>query len=294
MTDCPIANIDNIAVIVGAGRSGTTILKELIGSHHVFAPTEFELNHLWRYGNSSLSHDFLDPNKHLNFQITSYIQTELEKERQRSGKPRLVEKTVANVARVSFVAKVLPNAKIIHLVRDGRAVSASAIKRWQAKPSSGYLLRKSTTVPITDVPRVAFRYFGSTLKALLRRRNYRQSWGPRWESIDQDVRDLSLSRICARQWKLCVESALQQGRALPSQRYLEIRYEALVSQPKQAAHNVADFLGISASDPAYANFYENKLSDRSLHKWQTRLSRDQISEIEEEAGPLLKNLEYLK
>lgn len=284
--------MNNISVIVGAGRSGTTILKEFIGCHNEYAATEFELNHLWRYGNSELKHDFLSAEQHFSKDIANYIGNELERDLKQSGKPKLIEKTVANVARVEFVAKTLPEAKIIHLIRDGRAVTASAIQRWQAKPSGSYLLKKSKTVPIKDIPRVAFRYFSSAIRSLLRKRNYRQSWGPRWGSIDEDVKTLPLARVCARQWKICVESALEQGRILAANQYLEIRYEDLVSNPKATAQTIADFLEISADDSNFKDFYENKLSDASLEKWKTRLTTEQIAEIESEAGTLLKELGY--
>ena len=283
----------DISIVIGAARSGTTLLKNFIGSHSDFAPTDLELNHLWRYGNSSLKHDFFKPELHLRSNIIEYIQESLRKEKLQSGKCRLIEKTVSNVARVSFVANVLPNSKFIHIIRDGRAVSASAIKRWQFKPSSTYLLKRSTLVPVKDIPRVALNYSISNLKKFFRKRNYRQSWGPRWESIDEDVKNLSLARICSRQWKLCVESAMEQGSCLGSERYLEIRYEELLMHPKKIALQVAEFLNMDPSDIEFNRFYQKNLSTESLHKWKDDLSADELNEIEEESGSLLNKLGYV-
>ena len=45
-------NFDRPVFIVGAGRSGTTILKKTLAQHAGFFATEFELNYLWRAGNA--------------------------------------------------------------------------------------------------------------------------------------------------------------------------------------------------------------------------------------------------
>ena len=283
----------SVVIIVGAGRSGTTLLKDLLGNHNEFGKTEFEQNHLWRYGNSNLPHDFLNEESHFQEKTAAYIRARLSKEIEKNKGKKLVEKTVANVARVGFVAKILPSSKIIHIIRDGRAVTASAIHRWQAKPESGYLIKKILTVPCKDIPRASFDYLKSFGKAIVRKRSYRQSWGPRWPGTDEDVKTLSLTKICARQWRMCVESAIEQGRALHSDKYLEIRYEDLVAHRLETTLKILDFLELDLNDQRFLESVKKKISDNSLDKWKTELNSDQVEEIEAEAGALLRKIEYI-
>ena len=139
-------------VIIGAGRSGTKILKASLcrlpgaGSW----PCD-EINYVWRHGNASESHDELQPER-ARPRVRRYIRRCFDRLARRRGLAHVVEKTCANSLRVAFVDRVVPDALFVFLVRDGRDVVASARKRWKAPLDLPYLLAKARFVPLTDVP----------------------------------------------------------------------------------------------------------------------------------------------
>ena len=63
----------------------------------------------------------------------------------------LIEKTVSNALRVAYVNEVFPQARFIHLIRDGRDVTESAMRLWQAKPDWKSLRRKLLGMPLSNI-----------------------------------------------------------------------------------------------------------------------------------------------
>lgn len=126
-------------IILGAARSGTTMLRTLLGYHPAIAVVPYEVNHIWRYGNERASHDELDPGK-LNNRIVEYIHRQFVKLSKPVQDQRILEKTCANTLRPDYVLSVFPDCQIIHIVRDGRDVAASARIRWSAPPESYFYL----------------------------------------------------------------------------------------------------------------------------------------------------------
>lgn len=279
-------------IIVGAGRSGTTMLKEALGSHRDVFATEFELNPLWRVGNAGLTHDLLTSQEHGAPKKTAYIRKTLSRMLKASGKKRLVEKTVANIMRLGYIHSVLPDAKIIHIVRDGRAVTASAVKRWQAKPQAGYLARKSLTVPLCDLPFYGIAYLKSKLGFMLGRERRPSSWGPRWPGMADEIKTLTLPEICARQWQEQIKAAFSQKKSIPSQNYLEVKYEDLVKNPSAVFDEIAGFIGLDKNCPSFRHHITHKIKSESLDRWKKDLNPDAQEKIMKILKPTLKELGY--
>ena len=286
------ADLRNTVVVVGAGRSGTTMMREALSAHPDLVATDFEMNYLWRYGNARLPHDMLDPEQHFSQSKARYIRRALAKLLKESGKPRLVEKTVANVMRLRYVHAVLPDAKFIHIIRDGRAVTASAMERWQAKPRLGYLASKGRTVPARDLPVTAFRFVQKRIWGHLRGRGYSQSWGPRWPGFDRDVEVLSLATCCAKQWVISVATARAQARELPADNYLEVRYESIVADPVQTFLKIAKFIEVDPENSAFRAYIDTQIRANRVDLWMNKFSDEELSQVKEQAGLLLSQLGY--
>lgn len=114
----------NIALIIGCARSGTSILGELIAAHpDVFYL--FEAQRVWELGPQAADGSHRRTAADAIPEIADKIRTLVSVLTKKSGKPLVVEKCPRNTLRVSFIHKILPEAKIIHIVRDGRDVACS-------------------------------------------------------------------------------------------------------------------------------------------------------------------------
>ena len=287
-----MSKFDKPIFIIGAGRSGTTILKKTLSHHPEFYATAFELNYLWRAGNAGLLHDQIDPDEHSGKISKSYIRFMLWQMLKRSGKKRLVEKTVANVMRVPYIYSVFPEARVIHIIRDGRDVAASAMKRWRAHSGGGYLFRKALTIPPFDLPRYGFRYLKNKVKRAVNKTGHDASWGPRWPDMDEEIKGLPLPAICARQWVKSIEAVEDAKWDFPDGQYTEIRYEDLLKNTGAVLDHLQTFLELGKPPAEMWNYAKNNIRDQG-NGWEKNLSENDLALIMSEAGETLDKLGYL-
>jgi hypothetical protein len=106
-------------------------------------------------------------------------------------------------------------------------------------------------------------------------------------------------------WTQRVRLGREDGHALGSELYYEMRYEALVSQPATECAALCDFLGLPY-DEAMLRFYEGREKADSgldakkawrpitpgLRDWRTQMTSDGIERFETAAGDLLDELGY--
>jgi|GEM_PF-5377703 len=143
-------------IIIGAPRSGTNALRDALTSLPDLAtwPCD-EINPIWRHGNLNSPHDALTPAQ-ATPQVRRFIRRAFERLWQDQGKPAVVvEKTCANCLRVPFIDAILPEARFIHITRNGLDVAASAAKRWQGQlevPGLPYYRAKIRYAPKLDLP----------------------------------------------------------------------------------------------------------------------------------------------
>ncbi|HLU36046.1 MAG TPA: sulfotransferase [Thermomicrobiales bacterium] len=257
-------------VIVGAARSGTNMLRDVLTQLPGFAtwPCD-EINYIWRYGNRSHPTDELKP-EHAKPVVRSYIRSQFDKIARRTKASTVVEKTCANSLRVGFVDAVLPEAKYIFIYRDGRDVVASALKRWRAPFEPRYILSKARFVPVTDLPYYASRYIGNRVYRLVSREKRLAFWGPQFEGIEQALKTRTLPEVAAIQWTRSVEKALDAFAAIDSRRVHCVRYEDFVSDPGSEMRRLGLFLGQEIALDATQSLIEG-VSPRSVGKWKQDL-----------------------
>jgi len=197
-------------IIVGAGRSGTNILRDTITSFDGFEtwPCD-EINPIWRHGNITWPNDEI-PYSRATPAIKKFVRSQFLKIWKSSGKPQfIVEKTCANSLRVPFVDAILPEAIYIYIVRNGYDVVASAEKRWKGEfefPLAPYLLSKARYTPLRDLPVYLYRFIKSRLTQKIQNTSHISSWGPRFAGME-DLSDIAVADLCALQWVACVESS---------------------------------------------------------------------------------------
>lgn len=235
-------------IIIGAPRSGTNILRDTLCKIPNFGTWSCdEINPIWRHGNISHPHDRfysgMATKKVIRFLRHNFIQTW-----KRVGKPKfLVEKTCANSLRVPFIAKILPEARFIFIVRDGVDVVVSARKRWRGEMELNPLLYywgKIRHTPMLDLPLYGMKFIQARMSMMFGFSGHLSFWGPRYPGMDEDIRTLSLDEVCARQWVACVEEADRELRTLGPDRVCNVAYEDLALSPEAQIARIGKFLGL--------------------------------------------------
>jgi Sulfotransferase family len=159
-----------------------------------------------------------------------------------AGGSLLISKRIANNRRIPLLAAAFPEARFVHLIRDGRAVafSLSRVDWWQDEVVWWY----------GDTPR-----------------RWTDEGGNPWE-------------LCARHW-LRELAAIDEGlQAVPAGQRLEIRYEDLVEAPVAGVRRVAAFAGL-AEDPGWTAELGRLRYPNRNEAWRDKLPADVRALIED-------------
>ena len=267
--------------VIGAARSGTKLIRDLIASHPEVAKIPYDINYVWRLGNENISHDELSPEMltpRIRKRILEYF------ERHSSGAPFLIEKTVSNCLRVPYVDTVFPESKFVHLVRQGYDVIESVYRQWTAPPDWRYIWKKARTFPLSQAPSYALSYAAGTLeKILVRDNNSHSTWGPRYKGIDEDIASREPLVVCAIQWARCVKKAMHDLNNLSESQVLTIHYEDFVCAPGNNLETVAQFAGLAPGH--YRSLNLDVISQKNVGKGLRNLSVEQKALV----MPYIKN-----
>lgn len=238
-------------VIIGAGRSGTNALRDALTGLPGFAtwPCD-EINPIWRHGNLDWPDDEIPPER-ATPAVRQSIRGAFRRIWRQQGRPDfVVEKTCANALRVPFVDAVLPEARYIHIVRNGFDIVASARKRWRGElevPGLPYYLAKARYAPLSDLPRYAVSALRNRLAIKLGRQEHFDSWGPRFAGLDV-LAGAPLDEIVARQWAACVNSSDAALARIEASRVFDLRYEDFTGDPAGSLAQITRWLGAPCED----------------------------------------------
>lgn len=227
---------------------------------------------------------------HIAHAATEYI---LKKQLAESGKKIVGDKTPFLTPKVlREIGKVYPEAKVIHIIRDGRDIAVSAVHhRWNRSKDQGGV-------------------HGLLPEEMKRREAYRaNSQGV----LEKGMFAEKLLRGQARQWKTMVGQAMEDGPTLLGTNYTEVRYEDLLENTESEVRRLLEFLGAKSNDKAVRRCVQ-KASFERLSKGRQRGEEDSTSFFrkgiagdwknvfterdkqifKEEAGDLLIDLGYEK
>lgn len=302
--------------IGGHGRSGTTWLKRILNSHTEIACkgegmffgrgrklnealttlpnalAESEALRLWHEMNANRwdGRSFEEVLPGMVRALTDHV---LETELQRSGKRIAGDKTPHHISHLEEVHGLYPEAKIVHVIRDGRDVAISnQHATWQNTRDKG------GPIDIDD-------------ESLRKRDAYLEDpegFLAGGESIFTERR----IRQLARSWNGVVRRGHEDGRRLFGESYFEIHYESLLENPHPALEHLLAFLGADRDSATIERIVEDnsfeKVSGRSrgqessssfLRKgitgeWEGVFTERDREIFREEAGELLSELGYEK
>ncbi len=269
-------------ILVGSGRSGTTLFRNILDSHpdlavtheaHFIAPlaqrrTRYETEDGFDvgalvddlYANANFVRQGLDRTEVASALSSSGVRSYADAVRvvyrlyaDGQGKSLYGDKTPGYVTQIGLLGGLFPEAHFIHIIRDGRDVALAYLDR--------------------------------------------SEWGP------ATMADAALY------WASRVSRGRAAGRALGPDRYLEVRYEDMVDDPERVTTEMCAFLGLTF-DPVMMQFHE-KASEfiattktpeaftnlaqpvtKGMRDWRTQMEPDDVVLFEAIAGDLLASLGY--
>lgn len=244
---------DRLVFVVGSPRSGTTFLGDAIGSLPGYldmgevAPLKGAvpgLIHLERAAAARSIRKILDRTRRLSL----------------VGTVRPVEQTPEMAFLLDSVPLAYPDARIVHIVRDGRDVACSLLAK-------GWL--RATRTGRDD----AGLGFGS----------YARFWVER-ERVEEFTTTSDATRA-AWAWRRYVTAARTSTAAT-----LEIRYERMATDPASVATLLGAFLDAPEEPLAAALGHAHA---ESIGRYRSDLSAEELADVHAEAGDLLHELGYL-
>ena len=259
---------DHPVIIIAAARSGTKMLREVLAQSVIFAEFSYDMNYIWLYGNYQKKHDELTA-ADLTPDIKNFIRKRFEKLlRKNDTAKRVLEKSVPNSLRVEFVREIFPDAQFIHLYRNGLDVSADAMQCWHSSLFSQRIQKKSDLVKkILSYPYLSAYpylkdYLSNYIVRLLSKDKSVPLWGPRYRNIDDDIKNLSLIEVCGIQWNRSVTCSTRQFLSMQeNEKFINVKYEDLVRNPKEEIGRICDFVNIPDADAIIQYAQETISSD---------------------------------
>lgn len=275
-------NVLKPVIVIGTGRSGTTIFHQILSTHPNLAwmsertcekhPTRPKLNaylmraidipiagRLFKRNDQAECYTFWDhftPGFSMPFR--DLTARDLGAKQQKSlidamskmttpQRNRLLVK-ITGWSRLGFLHALFPDAKFIHVKRDGRAVSSSLLNvpwwlGWRGPENWRW-------GPLND------RYSSE------------------WNKFDQ-----SFSALAGIQWKILMDAIDKSKLDIPQNQYMEIKYEALCENPQEIFRKVTEFCELEWSSKFEKNIAQYRLVNTN-HKWGNDLSMRQRDDLE--------------
>lgn len=265
--------------IIGAPRSGTAILADILRSHPDLAYVR-EPRLLWRYGNDTKS-DLLQP-ADARPEVIAHIRSSFAAHVLAQDKMRLLEKLPSNSLRIPFMRQVFPDAHFVHIVRNGPDAIAAIRRRWNEPPKDLRVQRQRDRLRrhLREASLAQYRHYAREIARELTPMSLRgvtgvRPWGPRLPGMAGLVHDLDLLEVCALQWRTCVEQAVHHGRQLPAGHYLECRVESL---DEGVIRNIARMCALEDAAPLLRAWAEEYDRARILPRSQA-LSAEELHQV---------------
>lgn len=268
--------IERPVFIVGAPRSGTSILFSVLRSSSQLAHWPGEAHEVWEADHHPALRGW-ESNvlgaEDAGAETVARIRREFLLTV--GTRRRLIDKTPRNSLRIPFIDRIFPDALYVFLVRDGRDNVNSLINAWRTPRYRTYELPERHSIPGADP-----RWWKFVLY-------------PGWRD---DIRG-PLERVAARQWAAANTHMLDGFEGIPKERWTEIRYELLVDSPANEVARILDFIGVEKEETLLAKARAlkqtpiNVVTPPEQGKWR-RENPKEISSILPLIEPTMERLRY--
>jgi hypothetical protein len=301
---------DAFVFIVGSPRSGTTILGELLDKHHHISQW-YEPYFVWdRFFRTApdderTEADAIPP-------VAKWIYRNFSNYKMKKKCVVLIDKSPRNSLKIPFILKIFPQAKFIHLLRDGRDVTLSINKEWLRRQNIIQNPRSRGRFNYGEAYQVIRKFlsrqpfFKDKLRALwfethghlinkkkhLNRLRWKGEigWGPRFKHWERFFEQSSLLQFNAYQWLHCVKHIETHWKLIQKNYRLIVHYEDLIQTPRQKITEILEFLGLDARNSFFESLPELKADN--YNKWKTEFSKEELKKIRPILTSQLKKFGY--
>jgi len=165
--------------------------------------------------------------------------------------------------RAGFLHRILPDARFVNVVRDGRAVANSFLQMpwWKG-------------------------YLGPD----------RWGWGPLPEEYQRiwEESGRSFAVLAGLEWRILIE-AFEGARAhLPEDRWMNLRYEDSLAQPRETIGHVLEFLGLPWTPAFETGFRRYRFDQARKEAYRTDLGIHDVALLDAALCPLLQRYAYVE
>lgn len=235
--------------VVGAPRSGTTALFRTLGAHPDLASLGHEAHDCWRR--------FHHPRR-TGWQ-SDWVPAGCVSPRERSfvnrwfharlGDGRFVEKTPENALRIPYLLELFPDAHVVWVKRDPRAVVSSMLTGWRD-------------------PAGRFRSYYVPERLSIEGYDHSSRWCFGLVDGWRDLRAAPLAKVVGEQWRQFTAGAVAGRELVPAEQWHEVQLEDLVERPTAvvgellAALHLGDSRRVLTRAAALSERAEHSLGDR--------------------------------
>ena len=278
----PIILINNV-------RSGTTLIQNLMALNPELVKW-YEPRTLWMYADPGRRHDEFDENDATE-KVVRYIRQRFLSFQRKHEDRRIVEKTPHNVFKVSYINEIFPEATFIYVIRNPLSYISSCELKWQRAVSSKGIIRRLKVTPITQLPYYANRFVRDYFDKYVLMKKYLSLWGPCYEGIEDDLRELDLLTVIARQWAIGSRKAEADLAKLQKDRVLTLRYEDFVAEPVTHLERICKHIGLEMVDEM-ARGAREIVDPKRQEKWR-RLAPDTLMKVLPEISSQMGRHDYV-
>jgi hypothetical protein len=269
-------NLERPIFIIGAPRSGTSLLYSILRASSHLANWPGEAHEVWEadyhpalrgWDSNQLTAADVTPEAAARIRRRFFLAV--------GNKRRLIDKTPRNSLRIPFVNELFPDATFVFLKRDGRDNTNSLINAWRTPRYRTYRLPEPHSIAGVDPLWWKFILY------------------PGWR---EDAHG-PLEVVCAKQWVASNRSALDASGAIQPHRWIDVRYEDLVERPRAEIGKI-----LAALDLPYEDALQEKASSIATTpinvvtapepgKWR-RENPDEIGSVLWLIEPVMRELGY--
>jgi hypothetical protein len=176
------------------------------------------------------------------------------------GKPLFLHK-FTGWPRSGFLGRIFPDARFVHVIRDGRAVASSFLQMpwWR-----GY------------------------------RGPAEWGWGPLPEAYERIWVDSerSFAVLAGLQWRILMDAFGAAQAAAPHGQWLDVRYEDFVAEPRERMGQILEFLGLDWTPVFEEGFRRYRFDEGRREAYRAALGIHDVALLEDAIAPALERLGY--